>query len=176
MGHCQFEKDTAFLSFCVRSPFIMQHLLLLVVALLSLENAVPSAGSSESGIYSHSHCTVPALDEQPATHYRGTWGHRQFLEARTLQRVCVYSNVCAEVVQPADANSFSVNFTSFVPAPPSAEDDPSVPPQYLGFETFSHSFMDFEFDIVHHPVPNHYVWASDAGADVCFFVGRDIIL
>jgi hypothetical protein len=152
--------------------------ILLFAALLSRSNAAPESGEPDSGIYSHARCTVPFLDEQPATHYRGTWGPQQFLDARNLQRVCVFSNVCVELVLDASVNSFGVNFKSFVPALPlpGAEHSTLPPPQYLGFEPFSHFNMQLQFDFVHHAIPNDYAWALDAGSHITLFWARGLSL
>jgi hypothetical protein len=131
--------------------------------LISFVEAVKSFNSSETATYSHAQCTVPFLDEHPATHYRGTWGLQQFLEARALQRVCVYSNVCIELVQRSQALAF-INMQSFVPPLSISESHSSPPPQHLGFERFIHSGTEFEFEIMHGAVPGHYAWALDAGA------------
>ena len=148
--------------------------LLLFVALLSRSNAAPSSCSPDTDIYSHARCTVPFLDERPATHYRGTWGPQQFSDTRDLKRVCVYSNVCVELVLDASTNSFDINFKSFVPALPlpGAEHDTPPPPQYLGFEPFVHSNTPLEFDFVHHAIPNDSAWALDAGSH--FLFGRTV--
>jgi hypothetical protein len=152
--------------------------LLLLVALLSRSNTAPASDSPDADIYSHSRCTVPFLDERPATHYRGTWGPQQFLDARNLKRVCVYSNVCVELVLDSSANSFDINFKSFVPAlpPPGAENSTLLPPQYLGFEPFSHLDMPLQFDFLHHAIPNDYAWALDAGSHLTFCGARGLSL
>lgn len=140
---------------------------LFVATLLALGSAVEASNSSDAPIYSHAQCTVPFLDEQPATHYRGTWGPQQFLTSQTLQRVCLYSNVCVQIVQRTDMHT-SIDMKSFVPSPPSSEDDASLPPQYLGFEQFTHRDVEIAFDIAHTPVPSDYAWALDAGAPLIY--------
>jgi len=128
--------------------------------------ATDSAVSTHAGVYSHAQCTAPLLDEQPASHYRGYWGPREFFAARTKQRVCLYSNVCLQLVE-ADSGRFSVQPQYFVPAPASAESSKKLPDQYLGFERFEHAGLDFLFDVHHEAVPADYAWAVDAGMCSC---------
>ena len=149
--------------------------LLISVALLSWSITVLSDGSSDTGDYSHALCTAPILDEQPATHYRGTWGINEFLTARTLQRVCLYSNICLQLVQHAGEPGYFVEVKCFVPAPPSQEWNTSSPPHYLGFERFSHGDWDAQFEVVHGAVPKDHAWATDAGVPSLFFSGKALV-
>jgi len=128
--------------------------------------AADSAASTHAGVYSHAHCTAPLLDEQPATHYRGYWGPREFLAARTEQRVCLYSNVCLQLIE-ADSGRFTTQPQFFVPAPASVESSKKLPDEYLGFERFEHADVDFVFDVHHEAVPADYAWAVDAGMCSC---------
>ena len=145
------------MSLCALAP------LLISVALLSWSITVQSDGSSDTGDYSHALCTAPILDEQPATHYRGTWGINEFLTARSLQRVCLYSNICLQLVQHAGEPGYFVEVKCFVPAPPSQEWTTPSPLHYLGFERFSHGDWDAPFQVVHGAVPKDHAWATDAG-------------
>ena len=143
------------------TPGALTRLLLLLTVGASCI-AVQSASLAHSGIYSHAQCTVPLLDEQPATHYRGHWGPREFLAARAMQRVCLYSNVCFQLVTDSGQSVTEILPQFFVPRT-SVESSKNLPPQYLGFEGFSHSGHDFEFDVHHEAVPADYAWGMDAG-------------
>ncbi len=164
-------------------------LLLLVAVPLALGNinrpsaaraAVPSPSTSYAGVFSHAQCTVPAVDEPAATHYRGTWGPSQFHTARTLQRVCLcvnaprisvvfccysnnpvirYSNVCFRNEKSSDEDFMEAEF--FSPVTPNAN-----PPHHLGFEPFTIGGREFRFYAFHGNVPADYAWALDAGATV----------
>jgi hypothetical protein len=148
--------------------FLLAPLLISVVLLSSSIAAQPDGslgGSSDGADYSHALCTAPIVDGDPASHYRGTWGPHEYFVARTLQRVCVYSNICLQLVEHAEGLGYTVRVKRFVPIPLSQEPATALPLHYhyLGFEMFSHGGTDFDIEVVHEAVPKHYAWATDAG-------------